>query len=346
MDILITEELVAQGIQSLTAKYSLLHDASLWNDAPRLRDAIHDARTIMVRNQTQITAELLAAATNLIGIGRLGVGLDNIDVAAASSKGVVVIAPLEANAISVAELTVGLVLALARRICYADHSTRAGGWDRKGCVGVELAGKSLAICGFGRIGRLVAARARAFDLRVLVFDPFVKPDSPILRELNATLCERLEDALGAADFVSTHSPLTPETKHLFNARTFAAMKRGALFINTSRGGVVDEAALLEALRNGHLAGAALDVREVEPPPARSSGSPRARMDSNADRQLSQRAVTLARLESMENVLLTPHIGAATVEAQTRTFEVVAADIDRLLRGEPAMSFVNFARPRR
>jgi D-3-phosphoglycerate dehydrogenase len=322
MDILITEDLDAPAIRRLGEKYDLVRDATLWKEAARLRDTIGQARAIMVRNQTQVSADLLAAAPNLIGVGRLGVGLDNIDVPAASKIGVVVIAPLDANATSVAELTIGFILSLARKIPHADRSTKAGGWNRKNCTGIELQGKTLAICGFGRIGRLVAVRARAFGMQVLAFDPFIKADSPVLIETGARLCVQLEEALAGADFVTAHSPLTPETRRMFNARTFGVMKPGSFFINTSRGGIVDESALLEALRRGHLGGAALDVRDVEPPNGPSG------------------------FEAMENVILTPHIGSFTGEAQTRTFEAVAADIDRLLSGEPAINFVNFGQPRR
>jgi D-3-phosphoglycerate dehydrogenase / 2-oxoglutarate reductase len=322
MDILISEEIDAPAITRLAEKYGVVRNGVLWKDADKLSAAVRDARAIIIRNQTQVTAGLLEAAPQLIGIGRCGVGLDNIDAAAASNLGVVIIAPLGANATSVAELTFGLMLSLARKIPVADRSTKSGGWDRKTCTGVELEGRTLAICGFGRIGRKVAERARAFGMRIVVFDPFVKEGAPELREADATLCARLEDALKVADFVTTHMPLTPETKQMFNARAFAAMKPGAFFINTSRGGVVDEAALLNVLRVRALAGAALDVRATEPPAGR------------------------GELETMDNVILTPHLGAFTTQAQTRTFEAVAADIDRLLRGEPAVNFVNFPKPKR
>ena len=321
MDILITEDLDAPAIQKLAEKWSVARDANLWKNPAALTEKIRAARTIMVRNQTQLAAEILAKANNLIGIGRMGVGLDNIDVEAATKCGIVVIAPLSANAVSVAELTLGLILALARKIPLADRSTRAGGWDRKTCTGLELEGKTLTLCGLGRIGRQVAVRARAFGLRVVVFDPFLKADSPALAGLDATLCGKLVDALTGADFISVHSPLTPGTKHIFNSQAFGAMQRGAFFINTSRGGIMDEAALLAALQSGHLGGAALDVRETEPP-ARSA------------------------FEAMDNVILTPHVGAFTVEAQTRTFEAVCGDLDRLLRGEAAENFVNIPRPKR
>ena len=322
MDILITEDLQSPAIDNLEGKFKLVREPQLWKDAARLKTVIRDARTVMVRNQTQLTAEILGAAEKLIGIGRVGVGLDNIDVAAATKQGTVVIAPLNANAVSVAELAMGLILAMARKIPQGDRSTKTGEWDRRGCTGIELDGKTLGLCGFGRIGRLVAARARAFGMQLMVFDPFVKADSPGFAETGATLCPTLGELLAASDFVSVHSPLTPETKHLFNSRTLAVMKRGACLVNTSRGGVVDETALVEALKSGHLAGAALDVREVEPPKTRSD------------------------LESMPNVILTPHIGAFTVESQARTFEAVAGDIQRLLTGEAAVNFVNMELARR
>jgi len=322
MDILITEEVEGDAIERLSGSYEVSRDATLWQDEAKLKAAIADARILVIRNQTRVTSALLEAAAKLIGIGRIGVGLDNIDMPAVSERGVVVIAPLDANATSVAELTIGLILALARKIPAADRLTKSGQWNRREFTGIELAGKTLAICGFGRIGRKVALFARVLGMEVLVHDPFVKPDSPLLHDTGVTLCHRLEDGLADADFVTAHSPLTLQTRHLFNAQTFASMKRGAFFINTSRGGVVDERALLEALRSGQLAGAALDVREIEPPGAGTD------------------------LETMENVVLTPHIGSFTREAQTRTVNVVAADIERLLVGIPAINFVNFPRPRR
>ncbi len=316
MDILITEDLQSPAIDALAAKFSVVREPLLWQDAAKLKAALANTRTVMVRNQTQLTADVLGAATKLIGIGRVGVGLDNIDLPTATQQGITVIAPLDANAVSVAEVTIGLLLALARKIPQADRSTKTGGWDRRGCTGIELAGKTLAICGFGRIGRLVAKRAAVFGMRLVVFDPFVKSGDATLTETGATLCTKLEEALAQADFITTHSPLTPETKRMFNAQTFATVKRGAFFVNTSRGGVVDEAALLAALQGGHLGGAALDVREVEPPKERCA------------------------FETMENVILLPHVGSFTHEAQARTFEAVCADLERLLRGQAVVNAVN------
>lgn len=323
MDILITEPFSdAPALDRLAEKYAVERDGALWQDPPRLCERLREARAIIVRNQTRLTAELLAAAPNLQVIGRNGVGLDNIDMEAAGRTGIVVISPLEANAVTVAELTMGLLLAVARKIPLADHSTRAGGWERLRFMGVELAGKTIVICGFGRIGRRVAKMARGFDMRVVAFDPYLRSDSPALSEAGAALCADLAEALARADFVTVHLPLTPQTRHMFNERAFASAKRGAFFINTSRGGVVDEGALLSALQSGHLGGAALDVREVEPPAMRLG------------------------FEDLENVVLTPHIAAFTHEAQTRTIEAVAADVDRVLQGQPALNAVNFPSPRR
>jgi D-3-phosphoglycerate dehydrogenase / 2-oxoglutarate reductase len=315
MDILISEELDAPAIRRLGDKYKVVTDGALWKDPAKLKESIADARAIMVRNQTRLTADVLAAAPKLIGIGRVGVGLDNIDMPAATDLGIVVIAPLDANATSVAELAFGFILALARKIPRADRSTKSGEWDRKNCTGIELDGKTLVLCGFGRIGRKVAMFARAFGMKTIAYDPFVKRDSPALLETGASLAANLDEAVAAADFISVHSPLTPETKHMFNSRIFALTKPGAFLINTSRGGVVDESALLEALRSGRLGGAALDVREKEPP-------------------------VLSELEKMDNVIVAPHIAAFTIEAQTRTYEAVAADIDRLLSGEQPTNSVN------
>jgi D-3-phosphoglycerate dehydrogenase len=321
MDILICEELRASAIERLARKYQVVSDGRLWQEPARLRETVADARVLMVRNQTQVTADVLEAATKLVGVGRLGVGLDNIDLSAASRLGIVVIAPLNANATSVAELTIGLILAMARKIPQADCSTKQGNWDRKGCTGIELAGKTLAVCGLGRIGGLVAKLACAFAMKVTAFDPFIKPDSPVARKSGALLCDTMEAALTQADFVSVHLPLTAETRKVFSEKMFTAIKPGAYFINTSRGAVVDEAALVEALQSGRLAGAALDVRELEPP-------------------------TRGTLESMPNVILTPHIGSFTTEAQQRTFDAVATDVDRLLSGQPVLNAVNFDRPKR
>jgi D-3-phosphoglycerate dehydrogenase / 2-oxoglutarate reductase len=315
-DVLITEDLDAPSVRRLAERFKVERQVALWNEAS-LPEKIAGARAVMIRNQTKMTRAIIESASNLLAIGRVGVGLDNIDVAAATQAGVVVIAPLDANAVSVAELTTGLLVALARKIPMADRSTKAGGWDRKRCTGTELAGKTLALIGFGRIGKLVAARAYAFGMRVVVFDPFVKEDAA-----GVLVMSDLHAALAKADFVSVHAPLTAQTRGLIDAKAIASMKDGAFLLNTARGGIVDEAALADALTSGKISGAALDVREVEPP-----------VGENV-------------FAAMENVILTPHIASFTVEAQTRTFEAVCADLESILNGEAATHFINFPRPRK
>jgi D-3-phosphoglycerate dehydrogenase len=315
-DILVSEDFESPVLDQLAKRYSVHRDPALWRDPLALRKKVGEARALMVRNQTQVNRELLEGAHNLLAIGRVGVGLDNIDLEAATARGVVVVAPLGANAVSVAELTIGLILSLARKIAFADRSTRNGGWERKACTGMEIAGKTLAICGMGRVGRLVAARARAFEMNIRIYDPFLKPASTAPTEPNTTLCEQFHDALAGADFVTVHSPLTTETRGMFGRAAFAAMKQGSFFINTARGGVVNEAALIDALQSKHLAGAALDVREVEPPKARGA------------------------LEAMDQVILTPHIAGFTSEAQNRSLEAVCSDLDLLLSGKAAVNFIN------
>jgi D-3-phosphoglycerate dehydrogenase len=320
-DILITEELVSPAVQRLAAKYRVVCEPDLWKDEAKLRASLGQARCVMMRNQTKLTRAVIASAPQLLAIGRVGVGLDNIDIPAANEFGIVIIAPLNANAVSVAELTIGLIISLARKIPEADRSTKAGQWDRRGCTGMELHGKTLALLGFGRIGRMVAARAGAFGLKVVAYDPFIK-DAASVSQAGAILVSDLFEALAQADFVSAHLPLTDQTRRVMNTRAFAAMKAGAFFINTSRGGVVDEPALLNALQSGHIASAALDVREIEPPTGSNS------------------------FAAMEQVILTPHIASFTNEAQARTFEAVCADLDRALSGQPVENFVNFALPKK
>ena len=322
MDILITEAFDDPAIDKLDDDHDVVREPEAFRDPTRLKELIADAQTIIVRNQTQLTAEVLESAPRLIGIGRMGVGLDNIDVAKASELGIVVVAPLDANSTSVAEMTLALMLGLARKVPESDRKTRSGGWDRKGGTGVALSGKTIAICGFGRIGRKVAHLARAFGMKIVVSDPFVEAGSPALAEFDAELCAALEEALAQADYITAHSPLTPETRHMFNAESLAATKPGAFFINTSRGGIVDEGALFESLQNGHLGGAALDVRKKEPP-----GVP-------------------GDLESLDNVILLPHVGGWTREALSRTHEAVATDLESLLKGGEARNYVNQRSPTR
>jgi D-3-phosphoglycerate dehydrogenase len=320
MDVLITENIVGPAMDELRRGFDASFDPDLWRDPGRLSERIRDARAIIVRNQTQVTAELLAVAEKLEIVARAGAGLDNIDTQAATEAGIVVsYAPAE-NSLSVAELTIGLMLALARHIPDAVADTRGGGWDRRRFTGFELSGKTLGVIGFGRIGRMVAQRAAAFGMRIVTHDPFVEPQSELLQPLAAEWLE-LDDLLSQADIVTVHVPLTDGTAGLINDDRLKKMKPGARLINTSRGEIVDEAALVRALQSGAIAGAALDVRQCEPPER-------------------------GALEAMENVLLTPHIAAFTTEAQDRVVAAVCRDVAAVLRGEEAKGCFNFPRPER
>jgi D-3-phosphoglycerate dehydrogenase / 2-oxoglutarate reductase len=318
-DILISEQISGPGIARLEAAFSTVTKPDLWRSPADLTAALADCRALLVRNQTRVTAGLIAQAPRLEVIGRAGAGLDNIDVAAATAAGVVVVSTPDQNSVSVAELALGFMFALARHIPAADRDTHAGGWQRQKFVGSELYGKTLGIVGLGRIGFLTAVRARAMGMRIIAHDQWISPDAVAVAETQAELVS-FEDLLARADFVSCHVPLTPQTRAMFNYERFAAMKPTAFFLNLARGEVVDENGLARALDEKRLAGAALDVREQEPP---------------APGPLDRRA----------NVILTPHIAAFTREAQTRVVNAVADDVARVLHGQPARNFANFPQPK-
>lgn len=318
-DVLVTENIAGAEMESLKRDFKVTFDPQLWKDREMLLRVASEHRAIIVRNQTKVDRELIGAAKSLKVIGRAGVGLDNVDVKAASDAGVVVVWTPEQNSISVAELAIGMMLSLARRIPAADKSTHAGGWERQKFMGIELFGKTLGIVGLGRIGFQVATRTRALGMQIIATDAFVSRDSFMVSEIGATLVE-LDELLAQADVVSVHIPSTPETAGLFDAAKFAQMKPTALFINTARGEVVDEDALIAALQEKRIAGAALDVRSVEPP----AESP---------------------LSRTENVILTPHIGAFTHEGQKRVVASVCRDVAAVLRGEVPQYFVNFPSPK-
>jgi D-3-phosphoglycerate dehydrogenase len=319
-DVLVTENITGPEMEALKRDVDVEFAPDLWKSPEELHAAVGEFRAIIVRNQTKVSRELIAAGKNLLVVGRAGVGLDNVDAQAASDAGVVVAFTPEQNAISVAELTLGMMLGLARMIPAADASTKSGKWERQAFTGTELFGKTLGLVGLGRIGFLAAMRARAFGMRIVAHDTFVSPDSVLVAESGATLVS-MDELLAQADVISVHVPKTPQTQKLFDAEKFGRMKTSALFINTSRGEVVDEAALLAALRQKRLAGAALDVRAKEPPVA-------------------------GELEKLPNVILTPHIAAFTVEGQGRVVASVCRDVAAVLRGGAARNYVNFPTPRR
>ena len=272
-----------------------------------LADAIAVADAVLVRSATRITRESLARAQRLKAIGRAGVGVDTIDVDAATERGIPVLTAPAGNTTSAAELTLALLLALARRVAAADRSMKAGEWDKKSFNGIELYGKTLGLVGAGRIGGEVAKRARAFGMRVLVYDPFLNAERA--RALDVEI-GTFNEVLERSDVLSTHVPLTDATRNLIGAAEIARMRKGALLLNVARGGVVDEDALAEALRSKKLGGAALDVFLVEPLPADHP------------------------LRSLPDVVLTPHLGASTAEAQHNVaIEIATAVRAALLEGD-------------
>lgn len=319
-DVLIAESMQGAAVDALRARFDVLCLPDLWKTPAQLIEKISRARALIVRNQTQVTAAVIAAASELLVIGRAGVGLDNIDLQAAQQAGLVIASTPDQNAISVAELAIGLMLSLARFIPAADQDTKKGNWSRPKFIGTELYGKTLGILGAGKIGYLTASRARAFGMKILACDPFLSPDNVFLAELGAELLP-LEDLLPRADVVSCHLPATRQTTGLLNREAFLRMKPGSFLINTSRGQVLIESDLIAALKNGNIAGAALDVRCTEPP-------------------------QLGELESMSNVILMPHVGAWTHEAQERVSAAVCEDVARVLDGKPAINAVGDAVPRR
>lgn len=316
--IIVTENITGEAMDRLRVQpgAEVLFDPNLWNDKAALIDALGHAEALIVRNQTQVTEALIAAAPELKIIARAGAGLDNIDVEAAGRAGVVVSFTPNENSLSVAELTLGLMLSLARKIPQANSDTRNGGWNRPAFTGFELSGKTLGIVGIGRIGTLVAQRAKAFDMKLVAHDNYADPGQPHFKELGIAFLT-LEELLNQADFVSVHVPLTKETHHLVNKERLAHMKSTACLINTSRGETIEESALIEALETGAISAAALDVRECEPPAAGN------------------------RLANMDNVISTPHIAAFTREAQERVVAGVCADVIAVLSDQPAHNFFNF-----
>ncbi len=272
-----------------------------------------DADALIVRSQTKVTASVIAAARNLRVIGRAGAGVDNVDLAEATRRGIVVMNAPEGNSIAAAEHSLSLLMSLARHIPQAARSLRDGRWERGRFTGVELAGKTLGVLGFGRVGREVSRRALAGRMRVLAYDPFVP--AQVIRDLGAESGE-LDAVLAESDFLTLHLPLTPETRGLIGAAALKKVRRGVRIVNCARGELIDEPALATAIRSGQVAGAALDVFAAEPP---------------ADRTLIE----------MDEVIATPHLGASTIEAQRRVGEqIVTKVLDFLATGLPADA-VNF-----
>ena len=303
--ILVADDVSETGLQPLRdAGFEVTKRPGL--STTELIDALADCTGLVVRSETKVTADLLEKASLLRVIGRAGVGVDNIDVAAATVRGVVIMNAPDGNTITTAEHTIALLVALARRIPQANSSLKSGRWERKKFVGVELQGKTLGIVGLGRIGRVVATRARALGMSIVAYDPFIAPDQA--RDLEIELAP-LDEVYKRADFLTVHTPLTAETRGMIDKDVLAKMKSGARIINCARGGLIDEEALYDAIKSGAIAGAAIDVFSQEPPPADHP------------------------LLSLEEVIVTPHLGASTTEAQEGVAFTVAEQMrDFLLTG--------------
>lgn len=305
--VLVREQIAAPGVAHLRARFDVVEDFD-----SDLVSIIRDFDAIIVRSATKLDASLIERAQRLRVIGRAGVGVDNIDVEAATRRGIVVANAAETTVVSAAEHTIALILAMARNVPQAHETVKAGGWDRARFSGIELAGKTLGVLGLGRIGREVARRAQALGMRVVAYDPFVGADR--FRDLGVEQSDSLDRVLAQADVITLHLPLSDETRDVFDAAAFARMRDGVRIVNAARGGLVDEAALLDALQTGKVAGAALDVFGSEP----YSGP----------------------LLELDNVIVTPHLAGSTTEAQDRAGVVIAEQVALALEGGLVRTAVN------
>lgn len=311
--ILVSDRLGTAALEKLGEFSDVIADVKIGLDQSQLLEIIPDYDALIVRGGTQVTAEMLAAAKRLRVIGRAGVGVDNIDLRAATMNGVAVMNTPGANSMATAEMTLGLMLAAARNIPQAHTSLKAGEWHRSDFVGTQLHGKTLGVIGFGRVGKLVTERAKAFGMDVLVYDPTIMEETA--RDLGVLLVE-LDDLLAESDFVTLHAALTPATTKLINAESIARMKDGAILINAARGKLLDEFALANALRDGKLTAAAVDVYSTEPP---GNESP---------------------LIGLSNVIHTPHLGASTREAERDVGIQIVSQVASALRGTDFTYAVN------
>lgn len=307
-DIVISEFMDQAAVDSLAADFEVIYDPQLVDRQDALLAAVASARALVVRNRTQVRGELLQAASALRVVGRLGVGLDNIDLEACKQRSVVVHPAIGANDAAVAEYVIATAMILMRDAFAAGTQVIAGDWPRQRCMGREIGGKVLGLIGFGGIARETAQRARALGMHVMAHDPFVAETDLAWKNVERS---DLDTLMASADVVSLHLPLTDGTRGLLDARMIAGMKKGAVLINTARGGIVDEHAIVESLRTGHLAGAAIDVFGDEPVTAGSG----------------------ARFAGLSNLVLTPHIAGVTQESNVRVSAVTAGNIRKVLSGK-------------
>jgi D-3-phosphoglycerate dehydrogenase len=299
--VLIADAISQRGVDELSRDGAIEAVVKIGLSEKELVDLIPDFSALVVRSQTKVTADVLNAGTKLRVVGRAGVGVDNVDVETATRRGIIVLNAPGGNTVSTAEHAFSLLLSAARKIPQADANVRSKNWDKKNFEGVELYNKMLGVIGMGRIGSELSRRAIAFGMRVIAYDPYLSATRA--RSLQVELVDELDDLLTDADFISLHTPLTAETRHILDAARLQKTKRGVRVINCARGGLIDENALVKVLQDGHVAAAALDVFETEPLPADSP------------------------LRGAPNLVLTPHLGASTVEAQ----ESVGIEIARSIR---------------
>src|SRR5438067_6356946 len=302
--VLISDSISQRGIDELSREQALEVTVKTGLTERELIDLIPPFSALVVRSQTKVTAAILNVGAELRVVGRAGVGVDNVDVETATRRGVVVLNAPGGNTISTAEHAFSLLLCVARKIPQADANVRSKHWDKRNFEGVELYNKTLGVIGMGRIGSELSRRAIAFGMRVVAYDPYLSVTRA--RSLQVELMDELDDLLTTADFISLHTPFTGETRHILDDARLQKTKRGVRIINCARGGLIDEAALLKALQDGHVAGAALDVFEIEPLPADSP------------------------LRSAPNLVLTPHLGASTAEAQESVGIEIAQSIRAVL----------------
>jgi D-3-phosphoglycerate dehydrogenase len=311
LKILVSEKLAEAGVELLREEFEV--DVVVGLDQGELLERIGDYDGLIVRSVTKVTAEVIERAENLKAIGRAGIGVDNIDVEAATESGILVANAPESNTVAAAEHTLAMMLAAARRIPAADSSLRNGEWNRSAFKGVEVAEKTLGLVGLGHVGIIVARGAVGMGMRVLAFDPYVSEDR--MRSMNVERAESLDEIFEHSDFVSLHVPRTPQTTGMVDAGALEKMKPTAYLINVARGGIVDEMALYNALKEGTIAGAALDVFQQEP-------------------------TTDSPLFALPNIVVTPHLGASTAEAQDRAGVTAAEQVASALRGAVPMHAIN------
>lgn len=307
--VVVSEFMDEQAVNSLGDCYDVVFDTSLVDDRAALLHHVRDASALIVRNRTMVDAELLDAAPSLQVVGRLGVGLDNIDVSECESRDVIVKPAFGGNGSSVAEYVLAGAMMLRRNAYFSTEAVLSGKWPRQELIGREVSGSKLGLVGFGTIARETARRAEALDMHVMAYDPFLAADDP--KWGGVERYERLLPLLEAADIISLHVPLTPDTRHLIDGVVLKSIKSSAVIINAARGGVIDEHALAQALRDGSLAGALLDVYEQEPLPAGSE------------------------LRDVPNLILTPHIAGVTEESNARISQMTADNVRAVLEQHSA-----------